>query len=149
LFCKTTPIQKSESYSTISDNDNILLTDLFPDENSSCLSNFINSVLFSSNRENSVKFWNELSRGSAALFWLKDITENGKYNETKNLISQKHDSIISPKKSFIIPAIFLANSESEFGKKEILKNLPNKYSYEIPNIISAFSARKKAFSFFL
>ncbi len=108
----------------------------------------------------------------------------GKYNEIKNLIFQKcdniisesgkSDKIISPKKSFIIPAVFLANSElefrkdlikfhpeflilysycceslTEFDKKEILKNLLNEYSYRIPNIISAFSDRAKAFSFFV
>jgi hypothetical protein len=76
------------------------------DENSYCLNNFINSV----------KPYNELSKNNAAYFWLKDRIENGKYNEIKNPIFQKCDNITSLKKSFIITAVFLANSEPCFIK---------------------------------
>ncbi|BAG13519.1 hypothetical protein [Candidatus Endomicrobiellum trichonymphae] len=177
LFCKTVSIQKRESYSDFSTSprsNDVSLTELFPNEDSSCLNAFTNSALFSANGENSVKFWDELSRDNVAHFWLKDRIEKGKYNEIKNLIFQKCDSIISPKKSFIISAVFLANTEpefrkyliefhpeflviysycceslTEFDKKEILSKLLNKYSYRIQNIISVFSNNKKAFSFFV
>jgi hypothetical protein len=173
LFCKTISIQKRELYSTSPSSNDVSLAELFPDEDSSCLNAFIDSTLFSSNGENSVKFWDELSRDNAAYFWLKDRIENGKYNEIKDLIFQKCDNIISPKKSFIIPVVFLANTEpefrkdlikfhpeflvlysycceslTEFDKKEILNNLLRKYPYRITNIISVFS-KNQSFYFFV
>jgi hypothetical protein len=176
LFCKTRSIQKNESYSTVfkSNTNDILLFELFPEEDSSCLNNFISSTLFLSNGENSVKFWDELSKDNIAYSWLKDRIENGKYNEVKNLIFQKCNNIVSPKNSFAIPAVFLANTEpefrrdliefhpellvlysyyceslTEFDKKEILNNLLNKYPYRIPNIVFGFSNNEIAFSFFV
>lgn len=175
LFCKTISIQKKEKYSNLNDSySNISITSLFPEEDTSLLNSFLDSTLFLSNGEGTVKFWDELSRDNLAHFWLKDRIANGKYQFVKDLIFQRYNNIISPKKKFIVPIVFLVNTEpefrkyliefnpevlitysyccetlTEFDKKNILDNLFDKYAYRIRNITSNFfSNNEKSFNSF-
>ncbi len=171
LFRQNISIIKKETYKNIHrENKDISAFDLFPEEDLSTLNHFLNSTLFISNGENTVKFWDELSRDNIAYFWLKDRIANGKYKMIKDLIFNKYENIISPKNNFILPIVFLINSEPEFRKKliefnpeilieysyccesltdfdkrKIIDNLLKDYPYRIQHI---FNDTKKSFKIF-
>ena len=174
LLCKTISIKKKESYTYIHKSINdIDAFDLFPEEDSKCLKHFLNSSLFMSNGENTVKFWDELCRDNIAYLWLRDRIANGKYSMIKNLLFQKYKNIFSPKQNLIIPIVFLTNNEpefrkylidfnpellflysycceslTEFDKKQIIDNLLDKYSYRIIKIITTYYNSDRIYIFF-
>lgn len=140
----------------------ISLYELFPESEIADIHHYLSSTLFVSNEQyNRVKFYNETIRDYAAFLWLQSRLERHSYSTVFNFLFNKAiDGKYYPKEAFIIPIVMMANTDrriqrelmanspdllvkhsqycqflNEHDKIEVLKNLFEKYSYRIIQLI--------------
>lgn len=137
-LCRKPSILVTESYSTYYCNsdatselgNSLSLRDLFPDEDERVLQHYIKSMLFSSNGENQVKFYNEYVKNYVVYLWFKDRIERNRFQGVRNLLFQRVNGEYYPRESLIIPIVMLAEKEYDL-RKLLIKNTPElliKYS---------------------